>query len=294
MYVLCKSSSSYYWAWLRPKPWVFKHFSLVCFIMAEICLIYGRNLTVAEICLIHGRTLPNSWQKSHSGRNLPNTWQKSACCTLCNVHALIIWWFISFFLFYNIAKVFLGFQKFVNQLSLLFSQHHLPNIWLILSQCNLWRFPWFLTGRCFFLLYVSFIILDYVLFMQQGFTQWLASLLILLVAIFLGIPFLLLLAYFVLLRLVHCFGLRFNCFLLLPVVWVLTSLARDTFWVRFNLLPLSCHYDCFILDTIFVKQYCPRSSFHNFFRSVSCTQYLSWDRADNVLRVNLTLTLEML
>jgi len=93
------------------------------------------------------------------------------------------------------------------------------------------------------------------------------------------------------LRPVHCFGLHFDCFVLLPVAWVLTSLARDTFWVRFILLPLSCHYDCYILDTIFVKQHCSRSSFHNFFRSVSCTQYLSWDRADNVLRVNLTLTL---
>jgi len=74
------------------------------------------------------------------------------------------------------------------------------------------------------------------------------------------------------LRLVHCFGLHFNCFVLLPVAWVLTSLARDTFWVRFASVifqfPLSCHYDCYILDTIFVKQYCPRSSFHNFFSGV--------------------------
>ena len=36
-------------------------------------------------------------------------------------------------------------------------------------------------------------------------------------AIFLGIPFLLLLAHSVLLRPVHCFGLHFNCFVLLPV-----------------------------------------------------------------------------
>ena len=100
------------------------------------------------------------------------------------------------------------------------------------------------------------------------------------------------------LRLVHCFGLHFNCFVLLSVAWVLTSLARDTFWVRFAsvifhfiiFLPLSCPYDCYILDTIFVKQCCPHSSFHNFFRSVSCIQYLSLDRANNVLRVNLTLT----
>ena len=45
------------------------------------------------------------------------------------------------------------------------------------------------------------------------------------------------------------------------------------------------------LNTIIVKQYCPCSFLHNSSRIVSCTQDLSWDITDNVLRVNLTLTL---
>jgi len=82
--------------------------------------------------------------------------------------------------------------------------------------------------------------------------------------------------------------------------WVLTGHCKSYFLSPFRFsdfcqfivifLPLSCHYDLYILDTIIVKQYCPRSSFHDSSRSVSCTQDLSWDSADNVLRVNLTLT----
>jgi len=149
----------------------------------------------------------------------------------------------------------LYFQEFINEFLFFSSQDFFPTISLCLSQRNSWYFPRYVHS-CNLLRY-SILVAAYPLCT---------------------------------LRPVHCFGLHFDCFVLLPVAWVLTSLARDTFWVRFNLLPLSCHYDCYILDTIFVKQYCPRSSFHNFFRSVSCTQYLSWDRADNVLRVNLTLT----
>ena len=137
------------------------------------------------------------------------------------------------------ALFLLYFQEFFNEFPFFSSQDYFPTVSLCLPQRNSWYFPWYVHS-CNLLRYS------------------------ILVA---ACPL-------CTLRPVHCFGLHFNCFVLLPVAWVLTSLARDTFWVRFTsvifqfiiFLPLSCHYDCYILDTIFVKQYCPRSSFHNFFQ----------------------------
>ena len=96
----------------------------------------------------------------------------------------------------------------------------------------------------------------------------------------------------------------FNCFVLLPVVWVLTNPAVSAFWVRYcfsgfgeinSFLPLVCytmtsHMNKQNNNTIIVKQYCPCSFLHNSSRNVSGTHDLLWDSSDNVLRLNLTLT----
>jgi len=87
----------------------------------------------------------------------------------------------------------------------------------------------------------------------------------------------------------------FDCFVLLPVVRVLTSLARATFWVRFASLIFPIYnlfYLCHVIMivTIIVKHYCPCSFLHNSSKSVSYAHNSSWDSSYNVLRFNLTLT----
>ena len=133
LYVLCKSSSSYYWTCQRPKFRVFKQLFLVHFIMAEM-YPYGRNAAIWQKRIQMAETLPNGrnvskWQKRcqmaeryPNGRNAAK-WQKGIH-TVNKFYAMIIWLLSSFAIFVSLfitLQRHLCFQKFVNQFSLFFS-----------------------------------------------------------------------------------------------------------------------------------------------------------------------------
>jgi len=121
--------------------------------------------------------------------------------------------------------------------------------------------------------------------------------------VFLETPFLLLLVHTLCIETGLLLWVAFNFFVLLPAAWVLTgsvltlseSVLLQWFYEISSFLPLICytmisHMNKQNNNEIIVKQYCPCSFFHDSSRSVSRTHDLLWDRPDNVLRVNLTLT----
>ena len=204
LYVHFKSSSSYYWAWLRPEHGVFKQ-NLSWFI--SLWVQCSHLVTMFP----PGYNVPTWLQRSHKATMYPKRYS-----SMILVKWLLFWHLLVMAFWHDKGIYFcllLYVQKFINELSFFFGQDYFQAVFLCMSLHHLvasmayyhWPFP--MKER----LVWSLIVVHYIH------------------AIFLKTPFLLLLVDILYIETGLPLCVAFDCFVLPPVVRILTSLARATF-----------------------------------------------------------------
>jgi len=151
---------------------------------------------------------PNRTKKASMWLNYRTVTKWSQCDQNIMVHwlFLLVLWFMTWQRCI-LLLVLLFFQKFINELPFFFSQDYFPTVSYVLISS--WFINWFFH------------------LVRNLFCNLLCY------AVFLGPPFLLLLVSTLYVETSSLLCVALNCFVLLPVMWVLTSLAVATFWVRF-------------------------------------------------------------